>query len=72
MKYIQWPCSGVSIANFEHISHLALVFLFLTLNMYMPTGSIDSKQSDPIETKTLGHSIHCLEWIFVNKEFKIF
>ena len=29
----QWRCSGVFIANFEHISHLVLVFLFLTLNM---------------------------------------
>ena len=26
-----WHCSGVSIANFEHISHLLLVFLLLTL-----------------------------------------
>ena len=25
--------SGVFIVNFEHISHLALVFLLLTLNM---------------------------------------
>ena len=25
--------TGVFIANFEHISHLVLVFLFLTLNM---------------------------------------
>ena len=25
-------CSGVFIVNFEHISHLALVFLLLTLN----------------------------------------
>ena len=29
----QWRCSGVFNANFEHISHLALVFLLLTLNM---------------------------------------
>ena len=26
-------CTGVFITNFEHISHLVLVFLFLTLNM---------------------------------------
>ena len=25
--------SGVSVVNFEHISHLVLAFLFLTLNM---------------------------------------
>ena len=27
-----WLCSGVFIVNFEHISHLVLVFLLLTLN----------------------------------------
>ena len=29
----QWRCSGVFILNFEHISHLVLVFPLLTLNM---------------------------------------
>ena len=29
----QWRRSGVLIVNFEHISHLVLVFLLLTLNM---------------------------------------
>ena len=29
----QWHRSGFFIVNFEHISHLALVFLLLTLNM---------------------------------------
>ena len=28
-----WRRSGVFIVNFEHISHLVLVFLLLTLNM---------------------------------------
>ena len=28
--------SGVFIADVEHISHLALVFLLLNLNRYMP------------------------------------
>ena len=28
-----WRRSGVSIVNFEHISHIVLVFLLLTLNM---------------------------------------
>ena len=27
-----WRCSAVFIVNFEHISHLALVFLLLTLS----------------------------------------
>ena len=29
----QWRRSGIFIVNFEHISHLFLVFLLLTLNM---------------------------------------
>ena len=29
----QWRHSGILIVNFEHISHLALVFLLVTLNM---------------------------------------
>ena len=29
----QWRSSGVFIVNFEHISHLVLMFLLLTLNM---------------------------------------
>ena len=28
--------SGAFVVNFEHISHLALVFLLLTLNRYLP------------------------------------
>ena len=28
----QWRRSGIYIVNFEHISHLGLVFLLLTLN----------------------------------------
>ena len=31
--YRHWRRSGVFIVNFEHISHLVLVFLLLTLNM---------------------------------------
>ena len=32
-KTTQWRRSGVFIVNFEHISHLVLVFLLLTWNM---------------------------------------
>ena len=31
----EWRRSGVFIVNFEHISHLVLVFLLLTLNMQL-------------------------------------
>ena len=33
-----WHSSGVFIVNFEHILYRALVFLLLTLNMYLPPG----------------------------------
>ena len=33
-----WHRSGVFIVNFEHNSHLVLVFLLLTLSRYMPDG----------------------------------
>ena len=32
--------SGVFIDNFEHFSHLVLVFLLLTLNMELPAGMV--------------------------------
>ena len=32
---------GIFIVNFEHISHLVLVFLLLTLSRLMPAGIID-------------------------------
>ena len=33
-----WRRSDVFIVNFEHTSHLVLVFLLLTLNMQLPAG----------------------------------
>ena len=33
-----WRRSGVFIVNFEHFSHLVLVFPLLTLNMKLPDG----------------------------------
>ena len=35
-----WRRSRVFIVDFEHISHLVLVFLLLTLNRQMPTGEL--------------------------------
>ena len=35
----EWSLSDVIIVKFEHISHLALVFLLLTLSSYMPAGT---------------------------------
>ena len=39
-KRRQWCRSGIFIVNFEHISHLVLDFLLLTLNMLLPNGLI--------------------------------
>ena len=36
-----WRRSGFFIVNFEHISHLVLVFLLLTLSRSMPAGIKD-------------------------------
>ena len=33
-----WRRSGIFIINFEHIPHLVLVFLLLTLSMQLPGG----------------------------------
>ena len=33
-----WRRSGIFIVNFEHISHLALVFVLLNLNMELLAG----------------------------------
>ena len=43
----QWRRSSVFIVSFEHISHLALVFLLLTLNKQMPAGLCDILISTP-------------------------
>ena len=40
MKAHEWRHSGGFIVNFEHISHLALVFLLLTLSRQMPAGYV--------------------------------
>ena len=44
----KWRCSGVFIVNFEHILHLVLLFILLTLNMQMPTGYHGSNPSKDI------------------------
>ena len=36
----QWPRSGVFFVNFEHISHLVLVLLLLTLSMQLPAAKL--------------------------------
>ena len=40
LVWYHWHRSGVFIVNSKHISHLALLFLFLTLNSYIPAGNV--------------------------------
>ena len=42
-EHVKLPRSGIFIVNFKHISHFALVFLLLILNMYFPAGFTDNK-----------------------------
>ena len=44
-KTLFWRRSGVIIVNFEHISHLVIVFLLLTLSRLIPAGLDGNKQS---------------------------
>ena len=41
-----WSHSGVIIANFQQISHMALVFLVLVLNKDMADGSLESTRKE--------------------------
>ena len=48
-------CSKFTILNFEHISHLILVFLLLTLNR-MPTGQVKYKKQNKVRNAFTTHS----------------
>ena len=39
----KWHCSSVFNVDFEHILHLVLVFLLLTLKMSLPAGKLQTK-----------------------------
>ena len=42
-KSIAWRCTGVFIVNFEHIAHLVLLFLLLTLRRYISAAKADTE-----------------------------
>ena len=46
----RWRRPGVIIVNFEHISHLVLVFLLLNLSRQMPAGGAAFYQSNTLKT----------------------
>ena len=46
----RWRRPGVIIVNFEHISHLFLVFLLLNLSRQMPAGGAAFYQSNTLKT----------------------
>ena len=45
-----WRLSGVFIVKFEHISHLVLVFLLLTLSRQMPAEKEEKNVYMPIHS----------------------
>ena len=47
-----WSRSGVFIVNFEHILHLVIVFLLLTLNMWLLAGLQQKKTSFGLSTRS--------------------
>ena len=59
-----WRRPAVFIVNFEHISHLDLVFLLLTLTRQMPTGSVFEIKSNKIARRFLRI---LLRFLFFNK-----
>ena len=54
----QWRRSGVFIVNFEHISHLVLVFLLLNLSRSMPTGYSYEITQFPLELLTGNYKLN--------------
>ena len=54
-----WRRSGIFIVNFEHISHLVLVFLLLTLNIQLSAG--------PNVMKEYNHCTEAKNVLFNNK-----
>ena len=44
-KQCRWLDSGIFIVNFEHTSHLFLVFLWLILNIYLFAGYIGTEHN---------------------------
>ena len=61
----QWRRSGVFTVNFEHITHLVLMFLLLTLSRQMPAGVASSFFQMPIISIFTLYIIHVLqiEWL---------
>ena len=58
-----WRRSGVFIVNFEHILHLVLVLLFLTLSRLMPAG-ISSKNTATLSVLIKWFSMKSLIFCF--------
>ena len=50
---------GVSIVNFEHISHLALVFLLLTFNRWLSAGHSVCTEHSRVRTQLLAVNYFC-------------
>ena len=57
--------SGVFIVNFEHISHLVLVFLWFILNMWMPAG-LDPADVHSVSLLTC-FCVEMMTWYFLHR-----
>ena len=74
----KWRYSGVFIVNFEQISYLFLVFLLLTLNVYLPAGfkvhlrnfdrTYEYKNGDNGSNNSMKDQY--LQKIYINEKFK--
>ena len=58
LKERQWRRSGVFLVNFEHISHLFLVFLLLVLNMHLLTSCRLTVKSELYNLSDLIYTFH--------------
>ena len=62
-----WRCSGVFIVNFEHISHLFLVFLLLTCEIFLGYWFVRSMDSRNLGFKALIQNQYCTAITFFKK-----
>ena len=56
-----WNIDTTFIVNFEHISHLDIVFLLLTLSRHMPAGKV---QSTSCVQEGFSYQITCYQHVF--------
>ena len=69
-EWCQWRCCTVFIVNFEHISHIVLVFPLVTMKKCMPVGFVRKYEDRKNEEMkflvdwwiTIKHKLHQINW----------